>query len=603
MATKTAKTTQPKDSSGNAITFSRGAMASREGIANAARNQIVNNVQTAGGKAVKGSTLRGRDVSGMSAGRLADPNEEANVLAEAASFAETPNPFAGAAPKVDTTQPPPGAVSATPYTSKEFIQTDPNDPTLRNDRGEKVDYSTYLAQGGNADFSNVRKAFQEAVASGAPAPQEGGAARTQMGAMAGAPAPDFAKVDAVMSEDQGLNELLETRKELLAAESQRTSLTEEYSKLSKKLGINELNTELMDMKRVIEGTEDDIRNEVTKAGGFATESQVMAMSYARNKVLVKNYNTLLETKQAAQEQLNTMMSLAVQDRQAAQQSLQTRLQLDAQISEYKYRMQQNAVQAYERVASRMGYDGLQQMAGNDPYYTSLIEKTMGLGQGGLAKLAQADAAKKAQIQAQQDFENRMQERQLAISAGNLAVSRRNADLAELRLNYELNKDMEADAEERQAKADLAAETMNKMNLKVQDIDTLLSHSGLNSAVGPTGFTRMGLLDKLTGKRADFIGKVQKLTSQETLDNIIRLKQSAGGVGTLSDQDIRILREASTSINNWAQFDEKGNVTGYAIDQGSFRRELEDLKAATARLMAGAAGLTGDDISKMDNALK
>lgn len=600
MATKT--TTKPKDSAGNAITFSRGAMASKEGIANAAKQGIINNVQTSGGRAVKGSFKNGRDVSGRSAASLADPNEEANVLAEASAFNEMPNPFAQT-PQVDAAQPSPGAVSATPYTSKEFTQASASDPTLTNDRNERVDYDTYIAQGGKADFSNVRKAWQQAAASGAQAPQDGGDARAQMGAMAGQPSPDFTAVDQTMAEDPGLAELLATRQEVLAAESQRTSLTEEYSKLSKKLGIDELNTEMMDMKRVIEGTEDDIRGEVTKAGGFATESQVMAMSYARNKVLVKNYNALLETKQAAQEQLNNMMSLAVQDRQLAQQSLQTRLQLDGQISEYKYRMQQNAVQAYERVASRMGYDGLAQMTNGDPYYTSLIEKTMGLGQGGLAKLAEADAAKKAQVQAQQDFENSVQLKQLAISGGNLAVSQRNAALSEQRMLYDIGKDMEADAKAGKAVSDAAAEQMNKMGLKVQDIDTLLSHSGLNSAVGPTGVTRMGLWDKLTGKRQDFIGKVQKLTSQETLDGIIRLKQSAGGVGTLSDQDIRILRDASTSINNWAQTDGNGNVTGYAIDQNSFRRELEDLRAATARLMAQAQGLTGDDIYKMDNALK
>ena len=71
------------------------------------------------------------------------------------------------------------------------------------------------------------------------------------------------------------------------------------------------------MKNIIEGSEDDIRMEITKAGGFATDSQVLALTNARNKQLIKNYNTLLDTRNSKEKYLQTAIGLEQQDRQAA----------------------------------------------------------------------------------------------------------------------------------------------------------------------------------------------------------------------------------------------------------------------------------------------
>lgn len=53
------------------------------------------------------------------------------------------------------------------------------------------------------------------------------------------------------------------------------------------------------------GSEDDLRTEITKAGGFATQSQILGLTNARNRQLIKNYNTLLDTRNAKEKYLQT----------------------------------------------------------------------------------------------------------------------------------------------------------------------------------------------------------------------------------------------------------------------------------------------------------
>lgn len=152
-------------------------------------------------------------------------------------------------------------------------------------------------------------------------------------------------------------------------------------------GIQAIDTDLINMKNVIDGSEDDIRNEVTKAGGFASDSQVLALTNSRNKQLIKNYNTLLETRNSKEKYLSTMIGLESQDRQAADQRFDRMMNFGMQALDYRDKMQQNAVNSYEKIIGQVGYDGLAQMVGGDPYYTNMIEQTLGLGRGGLQRLA------------------------------------------------------------------------------------------------------------------------------------------------------------------------------------------------------------------------
>ncbi len=173
--------------------------------------------------------------------------------------------------------------------------------------------------------------------------------------------------------------------------SQKSSLVDEYKKLSKSLGLEDINAELIDAKRIIEGTEDDIRNEITAAGGTATDSQVMAMANARNKSLIKNYNTLLDTKNAATTQLTTLMELSVQDRQFAEAEFDRKMNFAFQVANFQQKATENAKSTYLSLIE----NGLGSSLLTNPNDARLVEKTLGLPSGGLTQVIQAKEQERA----------------------------------------------------------------------------------------------------------------------------------------------------------------------------------------------------------------
>ena len=283
------------------------------------------------------------------------------------------------------------AVTASPTFYKPTTQVAGYDPaTVFDAQGKPLSYDQYLSSGGKADFSNVT--------SGAP-PQ-----MTQTQGIDNI--LKSSAVDQQLMNDPGYQQLLADRAEFNNVVNQQQSLTETYQQISTQLGIPAMNTELMNMKNVIEGSEDDIRTEVKAANGFATESQVLALSGARNKQLIKNYNNLLDTKQMAMETLSNMTNLASQDRQFAMNTLNQKLQIDQQIIQYRDKMVSAAKEAYANILNKFGAGGLVATLGSDPSSISLVEKTLGLNQGGLQQLASYEstlAPKEQVMQMMKDY--------------------------------------------------------------------------------------------------------------------------------------------------------------------------------------------------------
>ncbi len=147
----------------------------------------------------------------------------------------------------------------------------------------------------------------------------------------------------------------------------------------------------------------------------------------------------------------------------------------------------------------------------------------------------------------------------------------------------------SDAKETTTKATEAAKAaIPAVQDKISLIGNLLKAPGLNSAVGPSlpllGRSLTGgipLADAF-GAKQSFIAGVQQLVNKETLDAIIDLKSKAGGVGALSDSDVRLLNSAATKIGTWAQKDKDGNVTGYNINEGAFKAELQTIQDLAQR---------------------
>lgn len=273
-----------------------------------------------------------------------------------------------------------------------FYKPDPASEQILNAKGEKLSYEQYKAQGGKGVMGQPNWTD---VQPGDPPPP-----------------PNAPVIQQALDEDPGLQQLLANQKAFNDVIAQRKSLGDEYKSLIKEAGIEQLNTELLNAKNIIDGTEEDLRNEITKAGGFGTESQIQALTLARNKSLIKNYNNLLATKQMALENVNTMIGLASQDRDFALQSMTQKMNLDNEIIKYRDNMKTKATEQYKYLADKMGFDGLLAQTGGDPYYTKLIEKTLGLGAGGLQQLANQQAKERAMAQEKDKLGIELQKSQL-----------------------------------------------------------------------------------------------------------------------------------------------------------------------------------------------
>lgn len=306
-------------------------------------------------------------------------------------------------PPVDTSQPNPTTVNATPYTST-------SQPAVVSAAQAQAN----LASGGlsgdalagaQKSLSAYEQGHAAANASGVPAPQDAGTgmsvATTTAGNASTGYTPPAPVLDAVSKATQ---QYTDDYAKYMSSESQGKTLVQQYQDISSQLGIPALNTELMNMKNVIDGTQDDIRNEVTKAGGFATDSQVLALSNARNKTMIQNYNNLLQTRSDAMTQLTTLSGLAAQDRQYASDQIDKQLNFDQQQITFATNAQTNAQNSIQKSIDNYGAASVykQALATGDPTAVSRINSVMGEGFD-LATAAETptlgEQAQMAQIQA------------------------------------------------------------------------------------------------------------------------------------------------------------------------------------------------------------
>ena len=198
-------------------------------------------------------------------------------------------------------------------------------------------------------------------------------------------APSTANIDTALTNDPGYQQILADRAEYNNVANQSKSLLDFYNQATKDAGIPALNAQLLNYEKIINGTEDSIRQEIQASGGMANEGQILSLSLSRNKQLVQNYNNLLASKNMAMESINNMVGLASQDRQFALQSIMQKLNIDQQILEYRDKFINNAIEEYDRIINAVGYQGLLQSL--DPSEVPLVERTLGFQPGQLQQLA------------------------------------------------------------------------------------------------------------------------------------------------------------------------------------------------------------------------
>lgn len=327
--------------------------------------------------------------------------------------------------------------------------------------------------------------------------------------------PDPSKATFALTGNAGIDNLFNTiANQVLNPQVQTTSLMDDYSKLYKQSGLGDINKEMIDAETVINGTEQDIRNEIQTAGGFGTDSQVQAMSLARNKSLLTRYNQLAQMKTDATNQLNTMMSLDSQDKQMAQQRMQSNLSNMFNLANFAQQAQNNIKEGFNSLVSNVGYSGAYAAYASHPDQLAHIENVMGLAKGGLAQLA-----------SQPDYNQLLKQAQLESARANTAqsystIAKNNADIVATQ---------NAKTNAIKTTASNVDETLGAVNTALKQVNPLSSGlvGGLSSFIPATPSKNLS-------------STIKTIQGALSLDQLAQLKANSpngsSGLGAASDKE-------------------------------------------------------------------
>jgi len=151
--------------------------------------------------------------------------------------------------------------------------------------------------------------------------------------------------------------------------------------------------QLMDMQKIMDGSQDDIRAEITKAGGFATESQVQALTTARNKTLLKQASYLQQSMALKQDYIDHLMNFTEKDQAQVTAEVDRKLNLEKTQVDLVNSMQNAAQQNYQNIIKEGdsngigGYQALSTALAGNPTALASAEKTLGLPTGALSNQA------------------------------------------------------------------------------------------------------------------------------------------------------------------------------------------------------------------------
>lgn len=365
---------------------------------------------------------------------------------------------------------------------------------------------------GQAPSTPFTQAHQQLQASGV-APSDGGAA---MSAVSSAKpyTPDQTAVDQVFSQDPVINNLMSSAWDMLSPDNTKGSLMGDYKKLRKDSGLDEINEEMIDAETIINGTEDDIRNEIQTAGGFGTDSQIQSMALARNKNLLKRYNSLAQMQTNATNQLNTMLNLDAQDRQMAQQRVSAQVSALFNFANFRQQAQNNIREGFNSLVAKVGYSGAYAAYASHPDQLAQIEGVMGLAPGGLSQLA-----------SQPDYDMLLKQAQLESSRASTAASY--SSIA--KNNAEIQNTTATKQNAIKANASSVDETLSAVNTALKQVNPL--SSGLIG--GTTSFIPSTPSKNLSST-------IKTIQGALSLDQLAQLKANspngASGLGSASEKE-------------------------------------------------------------------
>lgn len=382
------------------------------------------------------------------------------------------------------------------------------------------------------DAVNRYKATHAALtASGAAAPNSAADALSQTSQVMPDQGPNTAMVNAALQTPE-FTALTKLANDYFSPENQKTSLLDQYNQMYNASGLAGLDEQILNASNVINGTEDDIRSEIQKAGGFGTNSQVMAMASARNKVLLQNYNTMVQQKTTAEAHLSTMIGLAGQDRTYAAQQFSAQLGVIGQMATFRQQAQNNVKEGFNNLIAKVGYGGAYEAYKNDPQQLSMLEQTMGLPPGGLKKLSTYVAP----LTPAEQLDMQVKQAQIEASKANTAQS-----------YAAIAKDQAAAQATAQAKVQATQSAVNTADTVLGKVSTALKQTG----IGTAGFGS-GLLGLVGGTGASNLrSTIDTLKANLAFTELAKMRAASptgGALGAISDKEETLLSSTVASLD-------------------------------------------------------
>jgi len=126
------------------------------------------------------------------------------------------------------------------------------------------------------------------------------------------------------------------------------------------------------------------------------------------------------------------------------------------------------------------------------------------------------------------------------------------------------------------------------------IENIFNSSALDNVVGPNPLTRMDMGTDFTGSRDDITGWLKNLTSKETLNNLIKIKEAGGTFGALSEKELQMLIDSASTIGGQQKERKDGN-TYWEMTEKSFKNELDILKEVALKDFIRSGGEISEEI--------
>lgn len=124
------------------------------------------------------------------------------------------------------------------------------------------------------------------------------------------------------------------------------SLVDSYNALRTSSGLDALNTQLVDLENIMNGSQDDIKAELMKSGALVTGSGVAYLATQRNKELLKQYDRLQATRDNIQSYVDKVTELTGTDQENTRKALMDAFNMQSNILQLSSSLQKTQVEQY-----------------------------------------------------------------------------------------------------------------------------------------------------------------------------------------------------------------------------------------------------------------